>query len=246
MSRQEWDRLAKTFEADVCDITTTSGDRLAELVRAARPSRRRTLVDAGCGIGSFTKRFGKRYGQAVAFDFAPRMVRRAKKRCAALSHVEWSTLGLEDAAAKFGPIGDLTVCLNVVTSTDARLRERQWASLAGLTKPGGHVLVVVPSVESALYVMQHAGESNEIHRSQPEQSLFVRGDDPQKHYTRGELRKTLWCHGLRAVSLRRILYPWTEEGLDELPAAKPPWDWVYLARKSTRRRGDTAGSPSKN
>ena len=62
MSRRSWNRLAGDFETTVCDVTRSSGRQLAELVRRTRPSRDKTLVDAGCGIGSFMKRFGRRFG----------------------------------------------------------------------------------------------------------------------------------------------------------------------------------------
>jgi 2-polyprenyl-3-methyl-5-hydroxy-6-metoxy-1,4-benzoquinol methylase len=246
MSKNQWDRLATCFEDEVCDITAVSGDLLSELVHRVRPGDDRVLVDAGCGIGSFIDRFGSRYGEIVAFDFAPRMVGRAKQRCKHMPHVTWRTMGLEDAASKIGPVGDLTVCLNVITSTNVDLRERQWTSLAGLSKPGGQVLVVVPSIESARHVIKHIDASNEIHGSKVDDGLIFRGDEHQKHYGREELRQTVWCHGLRVQSLRRIFYPWTDEGLSEELSVRRPWDWVCLARKPSRRRRTSGESPSNN
>lgn len=239
MSRREWQRLASQFEHSVRDATATSGHQVAELVDRSRPSRRRTLVDAGCGIGTFVKRFGHRFGRVVAFDFAANMVARARRRCAALSNVEWRTMPLEDAGQALGPIGHLTVCLNVITSTDDGQRAGQWASLAALTRPGGHVLVLVPSVESGRFVKRVAGETAELRDPDVQQGFIFRGDSPQKHYTRDELRQTVARHGLRVVSLRRIHYPWIEEGLDE-PTARLPWEWICLARrhpKGTRPAG---------
>ncbi len=84
MSRKTWNRLADDFEVAVCDVTRSSGKQLAELVRRAGPSRGKTLIDAGCGIGSFVKRFGRRFGSVIAFDFAAKMVARARsavRRC---------------------------------------------------------------------------------------------------------------------------------------------------------------------
>ncbi len=227
MGRRQWNTLARRFEQAVCDVTASSGNRLADLVRSAKPSRRQVLVDAGCGIGSFARRFGRRFGRVIAFDFATQMVARARRRCDRLPDVRWMTLPLEDAAEVIGPVGHLAACLNVITSTDATLRERQWASLAGLTRPGGRALVVVPSVESARHVMRVAGEE-----ADGDAGLFPRGDDrqTQKHYTRDELRETLADHGLRVVALRRIHYPWADEGLDVV-GRRRPWSWACLARR---------------
>jgi trans-aconitate methyltransferase len=233
MSRRNWNRLAATFEVAVCDVTRSSGAQLAELVRRSNPSKAKSLIDAGCGIGSFTKRFGRRFGQVLAFDFAEKMVTRAKKLCVELPNVSWSTMGLEDAAAKLGPVGDLVVCLNVITSIDDALRRRQWTSLSGLAQSGGHVLVVVPSLESALRVAKFADEDNQIHDSDFASGSVFRGQYPQKHYGRAELRQTIHRAGLRVISLKRIHYPWSDDGVDD-PGRLAPWSWVALARKRPR------------
>ena len=138
------------------------------------------------------------------------------------------TLGLEDAAAKIGPVGDLTVCLNVITSLDAKLRRRQWASLAGLSRPGGYVLVVVPALESALHVQRFADESNKIHGSDFERGLVYRGADRQKHYTREELRDIVsresTCASSRSsgsTTPGRTMASMTPA--DDCPGAGPAW-----------------------
>jgi len=228
MSERAWNLLAAEFEDAVCDITSTSGDRLAELVGRARPSRRRTLVDAGCGIGTFIERFGPRYGRVVAFDFAEAMVQRARRRCRGLKHVQWQAMPLEEAGARLGPLAHLAVCLNVITSPDAELRARQWESLAALVRPGGFLLVVVPSLESARYVAELEGQS--LRSSDDRHDLIRRTDTRQKHYSRQQVRRRVSQQSLRVLSLRRIPYPWSEEGSEHL-AAKSPWDWVCLAQK---------------
>ncbi len=230
MTRKIWNRLADDFELAVCDVTRSSGKQLAAMVRHTKPSRKQTLVDAGCGIGSFVQRFGRRFGRVLAFDFAAKMVARAKERYADVPAVSWSTMGLEDAATKLGPVGDFVACLNVITSTDAGLRRRQWQSLAGIARPSGHMLVVVPALESALRVVKYADAENRIHQSDFEAGIVFRGTYQQKHYSRDELRATCGDEGLRVVALKRIHYPWSDDGVDD-PGLVPPWSWVALARR---------------
>jgi SAM-dependent methyltransferase len=229
MSQQGWNQLAADFEDSVCDITATSGAAVARLVKLAKPNRKQMLVDAGCGIGTFTERFGESFGKIMAFDFAPAMVKRARKRCARFDHAEWAALPLEKAGGTFGPIADFAVCLNVITSPKNTLRRRQWASLAGLVKPRGQLLVVVPALESAQYVA--SVDSEAFHGSVAEDDDLVRRNDTeQKHYARSELREIVEGLGFEMITLRKISYPWADDGL-ELTATKSPWDWACLARK---------------
>jgi SAM-dependent methyltransferase len=229
MSQQGWNKLAAEFENSVCDITSTSAPAIEKLVALARPGRRQTLVDAGCGIGTFVERFGEKFGKIVAFDFAHAMVKRARHRCRRFDHAEWHALPLEDAGELFGSIANLAVCLNVITAPKQGLRERQWQSLGELVKPGGHLLVVVPSLESAEYVASLDSEA--FNSSFEEDNEMVRRNDTdQKHYSRRELRRTVTNEGFEVISLRKVSYPWGEDGL-ELNARKTPWDWACLARK---------------
>jgi SAM-dependent methyltransferase len=229
MSQQKWNRLAAEFEDSVCDITAANGAAVAKLVKLAKPNRKQTLVDAGCGIGTFTDRFGHAFGKVVAFDFASAMVKRARERCARFQHADWHALPLEKAGERFGPIADLAVCLNVITSPKSTLRRRQWQSLAELVKPGGQLLTVVPALESALYV---ASVDDEVFHGSVEEDddLVRRNDTEQKHYSRAELRRIVTELGFEVVTLRKINYHWADDGL-ELTAPKSPWDWACLARK---------------
>jgi 2-polyprenyl-3-methyl-5-hydroxy-6-metoxy-1,4-benzoquinol methylase len=229
MSQQGWNRLATEFEDSVCDITATSGAAIGRLIKLANPGPDQTLVDAGCGIGTFVERFGKSFGNIVAFDFASAMVKRARQRCADIKHAEWHALPLERAGEKYGPIADFAACLNVITSPQSTLRRRQWESLAQLVLPGGNLLVVVPSLESAQYVASVDDEA--FHGSvEEDDDLVRRNDSKQKHYARAELRRIIAQLGFDIVTLRKISYPWADDGL-ELMAAKSPWDWACLARK---------------
>lgn len=234
MNSQAWNQLATRFETRVCDITSTSGRRLAAVLRTVKLPHAATLVDAGCGIGSFSRRFGKKFQRVIAFDFSPRMVARAKRRCADFEHATWQTMDLGRAGAALGPIGDLTVCLNVITSPDGARRRQQWSSLANLARPGGYVLVVLPSLESARYVAKFEGQRAVAGAKKSAEGLVYRGRAAQKHYSRQELRDTVAHYGLRVRTLARVHYPWDNEGLDD-SAPMQPWDWVCLARKPKLR-----------
>src|SRR5262249_40550355 len=134
-----------------------------------------------------------------------------------------------------GACSDLTVCMNVITSSSRVRREALWRSLAMVTKPGGYALIVVPSIESDEMVRKvafRAGRADEF-VSTPD-GLVTRDGAVQTHFSRDEVAATLSANGFKVGRLGRASYPWSVEGLRKPSAAdvKPPWDWMCLARRA--------------
>jgi SAM-dependent methyltransferase len=150
VSRKEWDTLADDFEREVCDITRETEDKtIARLVLGLHPSPKTSvLVDLGCGLGTFVERFGRHFRATFAVEHAPRIIARAKKRLAKRSDITWLSSNIPPAVKRLGACADLTVCMNVVTMPQERIRKQMWDGIARVTKRNGHALIVVPSIES--------------------------------------------------------------------------------------------------
>jgi SAM-dependent methyltransferase len=236
VSRKEWDKLADDFEREVCDITReTKGNEIARLVLALKPSPRKSvLVDLGCGIGTFVERYGKLFRATFAVEHAPRIIARARKRLAERDDIVWLTSNIPPAARRIGPLADLTVCMNVITMPEARIREQMWNGIAHVTRKRGHAIIVVPSIESDRMVERVAyGTSLAQAKAEAPDGLVNRGGSRQKHFARDELREILAQHGFRTSKVMRITYPWQKEGLRQPRNAgtRRPWDWLILAQR---------------
>jgi len=246
MDRAAWNELADEFEESVCDIVSDeTNDLLRRFVSAARPSARKSvLVDLGCGIGSFILRFGHRFKNIVGVEYAPKIIARAKERCATMDGIEWLTMDAARAAKHIGCRADLTVCLNVITSPSPAVRNAQWASVAAVTKPGCFALVVVPSLESDEMLMDAHKAERSGKTAATAEGLADRDGSRQKHYRRDELKAIFAEHGLEAKRIGKVFSPWSGEGLDKPRAAgaKGPWDWLCLAEKPKRGRSRRATS----
>jgi len=231
MNRKEWNKLAKTFEKNVCDISREeTADQIKHYVaRAKIPKRGGVLVDMGCGIGTFILQYGYRFAEIVGVEYASNIIARAKKRCADVAGVTWHTAGVEAAGRRIGPRADLTVCMNVITVPNAAKRRAMWDGIAAVTKPGGHALVVVASIEAEQMIEKLLDEEPVDHAN----GLVDHDGALQKHFARDELSEDFSRAGFAVKKIGKAFYPWSKEGLRATPKlrAHPPWDWVALAER---------------
>ncbi|MBS0275355.1 MAG: class I SAM-dependent methyltransferase [Proteobacteria bacterium] len=231
MNRKEWNKLARTFEKNVCDISReeTAGQIKRYVARAKIPRQGGVLVDMGCGIGTFILQYGHRFAEIVGVEYASDIIARAKKRCAKVTGVTWHTAGVEAAGKRIGPRADLTVCMNVITVPNAAKRKAMWDGIAAVTKRGGHALVVVASLEAEQMIGKLLGEEPGGHCN----GLVDHDGALQKHFTRAELSEDFSCAGFSVKKIGKAFYPWSKEGLRPTPKlrANPPWDWVALAER---------------
>jgi 2-polyprenyl-3-methyl-5-hydroxy-6-metoxy-1,4-benzoquinol methylase len=235
MNRQQWNKLGKVFNEEVCDIVREeTNDQMKRYVAAAKlPKDGAVLVDFGCGVGTFIERFGKRFAKIVGVEFAASAIVQAKVRCASMPGITWMTADIVGAAKQVGQRADLTVCLNVITSASAAKRALLWQSLSNTTKSGGYTLIVVPSLESEEMVQSVIQGRKKLKLAAPD-GLIVREEATQKHFAENEIRETLADNGFAVKKLGRASYPWSIEGVRETAAraANRPWDWVCLAERN--------------
>jgi SAM-dependent methyltransferase len=228
MDRHDWNRHADEFDDCVFNIARTDlTGALTRYVKSVPASQKSSvLVDLGCGTGSFIQQFGDRFHHILGVEFASRTIARAKKSLAKATNIDWLTMDVEKAADIIGPRGDLTACLNVVTSPSPAKRRRLWDAIAKATKPRGYALVVVPSLESEMMVHELGGAPK------PTADGIVRIDDArQKFFRREELVSDLERHGLKTVRIGRVFYPWSEEGMRKPRGKANPWGWICLAQR---------------
>jgi SAM-dependent methyltransferase len=248
LKQAEWNRLADEFETQVCDVTRTDKKKQVErLVNALRlPKGNPVLLDLGCGLGTFIKQFGDRFRRIIGIDFAPRMVERAQARCPELPDATWMAMDMARAGEAFGACADLAVCMNVITSPSTARRNGLWSALAAVAKPRGHVLLVLPSTESAcmVHVIEHGRPATKRAQST---GLMARSGAVQKHFARAELAAVLAQHGLVVKRIAPLYYPWSEEGLST-PRKRGvglPFDWVCVAQRAVPRRKAAVRKPGR-
>jgi len=105
------------------------------------------VLEVGSGLGTMT-RFLLSRRRIIASEADPGYCEGLRQAFADFPHVEVLRLDLDDSGSPAGRVGavDTVVCLNVLEHV--REDERALSSLAGLLRPGGRILLVVPAFPS--------------------------------------------------------------------------------------------------
>jgi len=229
---RDWDRLAAAYEAEVCDIFVRDRRRVIAgwLRRAGLLRGRKTLLDIGCGIGSFIKKYGRRFGAKTGTDHSRRMLQIAARRCRALPDCAWLRADVQALPATLHGRGDLVICSNVVTFVSAAACHRAMREVARCAKPGGSLMFILPSLESHDTVV--ALETGRARPGRGATAVVRRDDRMQRFYTAPGARQLAIRAGLRGVGVRKVWYPWIDEGITDTPRGRDlPWDWLVTARR---------------
>ncbi len=232
MKARDWDRLAAAYENEVCDIFVRDRKKvIAQWLRARGLLRgQKTLLDIGCGIGSFIKQYGRHFGQKIGTDHSRRMLQIAARRCHKLADCTWLQTDVIDLPKILHARGDLVVCSNVITFVSATACARAMKEVTRCARPGGALLFIVPALESHDAVV--ALETGRKPPLRGATAIVARDDRKQRFYSAAGARQLATRAGLRSITVRKAWYPWIDEGITRAPRGHElPWDWLVTARR---------------
>lgn len=255
MDRAYWDRLAPAYDREV--LSSLDADRSGIIRRrlTALAGSGKTVLDLGCGVGKYLRELSSGFGRVVGVDHSEELLKVARRAHGLRENVELVQLDLSAGRRVAGVRADVVVCANVLIMADEGLRGAILDVARKSMTRAGHLLLVVPSLESALLAHRRLVEwcgregAGDPEMEAEEEGLapskracrellrgIVRIDDvPTKHYLADELGLTLGRAGLAVLHLDKVHYGWDSE-FGEAPRwmREPyPWDWLVVA---SRRR----------
>ena len=252
MDTRYWEEVGEAYEETIFDSASMDqrGVIRNRLDQYADPSA--VATDFGCGVGHYLPLLSSRFRRVLGVDGAESLLVGARERCQELDNVTVQRANLAAARtrlevrkARFG------VCANVLISDDISLRRGILRCMHRHLVRGGIALILVPSLESALFANQRLVEWNRRlgydegdalssgippTRSSARdllQSLVRIEGVPTKHYLREEATVFLEDGGFRIVSVDKVEYDWDTE-FDDAPRwmGRPgPWDWLLIAKR---------------
>lgn len=126
----------------------------------------KTLLDAGCGTGLFTKRAIERYAKVTSIDIAPKLVELTKRKNPSTNAIEASLLQLPFEDNTFDYVISSDVIEHTTNPYDAT------KELIRVLKPGGKICITVPNrtfwffsvkIANLLKIRDYQGYENWVH-----------------------------------------------------------------------------------
>lgn len=234
--RQYWEEMAGKWDDEI--FNTLRHDKRRVITTEIARSRKGggTIADLGCGVGIYVPLLSRLFEEVQGFERSRECVRIARERFRGDARV--SIHPVTATASRRGRF-DAVLCVNVAIHPASRSRASVFRTARSLLRPGGTLLLVVPSLESATMVarVDAARRQRADGAGGSDWDLGAAGDgvvaiegSRTKHFTRGELRSTLGALGWAVLRIRQVEYSWASQGLRA--RAPLPWDWIAVATRN--------------
>ena len=236
-----WERMASKYDDEIFD--SLQHDKSRVILQEIRKSRRRggAIADMGCGIGKYLPVLGRMFDEVAGYDSSQGCVDISRKKMAGKANI---AVGLASSALPRGRGRfDVVLCVNVLLDPVVRARSAITRTLVALMAPGGRLILVVPSLESAMLLAEaEADESKGKRRSgkpywdvaKHDGGIVAIGGVPTKHFSGQELRAAVAALGLAVRRVKRVEYSWQSHSLAATRKlrGKRPWDWIVVADRA--------------
>ncbi len=247
MDRKYWERIAPNYNDEIFDVL--KNDKSGRIVKAIEQcsSKKKTVMDIGCAIGKWVPLLATGFKRVVATDISAKNLAIAREKCKDYPNVDYLRMDMSAPKLTVSPC-DVGVCINAILTDSLPKRINFFQALNLCINKKGHLILVVPSLESKLYtnIIAHRWNVDNDHKEKIanakkayslarniKQGVTDIDNVPTKHYLEEELQLLLTLEGFTVDRIEKINYPWTTE-FHKPPKwlGEPlPWDWLVVAKK---------------
>ena len=243
MDKTYWEQIAPHHEEQIFDVWKNDSRKIISSRIQQYASPRKVAIDIGCSVGKWLPLLSSSFKKVFAADISSNFIREAKLRHSGLSNIEYLRTDIS-ATKKNLPVCDVAVCINAVMMPSFKKRHSFFTAVSRIVRQGGHLILAVPSLESALYsrfmldywdfkdgkrVTSQATEK----QTNALQGIVALDGVPTKHYLKEEITQTLTFQKFQVLDVSKVEYTWESE-FNHPPGwmnAPYPWDWVVVAKK---------------
>jgi SAM-dependent methyltransferase len=247
MDKNYWDTFSTTYNAEIFDVLKNDKNGIIKSCINQQASPKKVVGDIGCAIGKWLPLLSSKFKQVYAIDFSTAFLDYSKKKYKQLKNIVYQDT---DMTVHFEPENkfDTILCVNAVITDNYSRRNSFFKNLFSSLTSNGSLILVVPSLESALYsefvfdeYQRKMGlpdrNSNSLYQKSKSGSIkkgIIDIDNiPTKHYLKEELVFTLAKNGFTTERIDKVEYSWNTEMADSPKWLRSPypWDWLALAHK---------------
>ncbi|HRF78911.1 MAG TPA: class I SAM-dependent methyltransferase [Flavobacteriales bacterium] len=246
MNERDWDHVAESFEEEIFNVP--ANDKKGYIAHWVNELSGPGVVatDLGCGVGRTLPMLADRYEKVYAVDVSSQCLEVAERSCEGYSNIDYVHADLSKDRNSY-PATDVVLCINTLLNASLEIREPLVDRTCRSVKRGGHLLLVVPSLNSALLTAYRHLQWNlrmgmDPKEAQQKAALNSKGLEhgtvyidnvPTKHYLKEELEALLADKGFNMIAMEKLEYPWSTEFTDppKWMKAPYPWDWFVVAQR---------------
>jgi len=149
MKREYWNNMSCCYEDEIFSVlhNDRKGLVLEQIRKLGAPGK--IAGDYGCGIGYFLPYLCENFQKVFAIDISRGLIAKAKKNCSHLTNVEYITADLAAPGLRLANT-HFALSVNTLIMPSLATRLHILDVMAGHILKDGHLVLVVPSLESAM------------------------------------------------------------------------------------------------
>jgi SAM-dependent methyltransferase len=246
--KKHWEQIAPNYNDEIFDVFNSDRSKKLPKYFKKHGGLNKTAIDFGCGNGKSFLFITPLFKKILALDISKGLLKQAKQRGFANVTLKQADLTKKKLVL---PKVDFAFCCNVIMFPVIDMNYQMIENIYRSLKPGGTALIVLPSLDSAMFsalrmmdVYKKEGiKPNDIPKSEFNyfkgskidliQGLIDIDGVPTKHYSESELNVIFREAGFTVTSLVKLEYDWETEIASPPKWLKDPypWDWLVELRK---------------
>src|SRR5882672_5648987 len=143
---KHWNRIAPSYHAEIFDVFQSDTKKVLTKYFKKHTSLKHHAVDFGCGNGKAFSHLAPRFKNVLGLDISQKLLNQAK----ALPYNNVSLKQADLTRVLRVPKADFIFCCNVAILPEVETNVAIIKNIQRTLKPGGHALVVIPSLESII------------------------------------------------------------------------------------------------
>src|SRR5258705_6006941 len=147
MQRKYWEKIAPSYNHEIFDVLLNDKKKfiLSAIKKLASPGK--TVIDAGCAVGKWLPVLSPLFKKVIAADISAMNLEIARNSYSHFHNIDYLRIDLSATTTRL-PQCDVAICINAILTDSLKKRTAFFHNLSLCIRTGGHLLLVIPSLES--------------------------------------------------------------------------------------------------